>query len=102
MEAKLAEHLGKKDETAEISRTIHKMVTNLKKIDLYYIYGTIEQKRMMISSIFLKKLTYEENTFQTAKTNTAIDIMYQINRKLGSRKKEKGTLSPLNTTTYPQ
>ena len=102
MEAKLAEHLGKKDEAAEISRTIHKVVTNLKKLDLYYLYGTIEQKQMMIGSIFPEKLTYEENTFRTAKVNTEIAIMYQINSELGSCKKEKGdTKSPKSVLVLP-
>ena len=102
LEAKLAEHLGKKDEAAEISRTIHKVVMNLKKLDLYYLYGTIEQKRMMIGSIFPEKLTYEENTFRTAKVNTAIAIMYQINNELETNKKEKGdTKSPKSVLVPP-
>jgi site-specific DNA recombinase len=88
LEAKLSEHLGKKDESAEIQRIIHKAVENLKKLDLLYLYGTIEQKRTLIGSIFPEKLTFEEKAFRTAKPNTAICIIYQINSKLRGQKKD--------------
>ena len=57
----------------------------------------------MIGSIFPEKLTYNENAFRTAKVNTAIAIMYQINSELRSyKKKKKGTLSPLSLLKYTQ
>ncbi len=57
----------------------------------------------MIGSTFPEKLIFENNAFLTAKPNTAIEIIYQINSELeGYKKRKRDTKLPKSGLVHPE
>lgn len=66
------------------------MASSLKKIaniDQRYENGNIEEKRIIISSIFPENLVYDGSNYRTQKINSAIHLIYQNTSKLRGNKK---------------
>src|SRR5690606_22594292 len=61
-------------------------------IDRRYENGNIEEKRLIVSSIFPDFLEFDGTQHRTRRLNSAIALIYQNNNKL--QKKNKGTSLP--------
>ncbi len=81
------------NELAQIGKEIQDLVASaLKKvanIDRRYEKGNIEEKRMIIGSIFPEFLVFDGTQHRTTKINSAITLIYQNTSKL--RAKKNGT-----------
>lgn len=54
---------------------IKKALTTMAMIDEMFKEGTIEQKRKIISSIYPEKMSFEGNTFRTARINSIVGLI---------------------------
>ncbi len=66
------------------------MKTNLKKISNLserYENGTVEEKRIIVSSMFPENLEFNGSKHRTQRLNEAIRLIYQNNNKLQGEKK---------------
>ena len=79
------------NELAQVGTEIKDLVASaLKKvanIDRRYENGNIEEKRIIIGSMFPEFLVFDGTQHRTTKLNSAIPLIYQNNSKLRVKKK---------------
>ena len=54
-------------------------------LDILYNNGTIEEKRKIISSIFLEKLTFDGAHYRTTRINKAANLIYTLEQRLSKK-----------------
>ena len=73
----------------DITPTLSKAVDNLAHLDEIYHTATTIKKCQIIGSIFPEKLTFEGQSFRTARLNEAVRLIYSLDTAF--RQKENGT-----------
>ncbi len=61
----------------------------LSHLDIIYTEANVTRKREIIGSIYPEKLSFDGMTYQTARLNEAVRLIYQINNELGEIKNRK-------------
>lgn len=74
------------DINSEINGLLRKNLRKLIGIDKQYERGNIEEKRIIISSMFPKNLVFDGNRHRTQRLNTALDLIYFKTNKLKGKK----------------
>jgi hypothetical protein len=54
-----------------------------------YEEGTVTQKRQIIGSIYLEKLTFDGSRYQTARLKEAVQLIYTLDKGFGEIKNRK-------------
>jgi len=73
-------------------------INNLLKLDYIYGEGEIERKRIVISSMYPEKLTFDGDRLRTNRVNEAARIIYTLDQGLGQNKKgQSGNISTLSS-----
>lgn len=66
---------------------VDKAISILIRIDVIYKNGTVKDKRAIIGSIFPEKLCFDGSRYRTARTNSVVNYIYQMNNDLQKQKK---------------
>lgn len=74
---------------AEIEKLLTSAIKSIANIDQRYINGDIQEKRLIISSMFPENLEFDGTRHRTLRMNSAVNLIYQTNSKL--RRKKRGT-----------
>ena len=92
LEAMLNEVISKKtDSTNQVEKLIDAAIDVLKVIDTVYFVSSIETKKKIISSTFPEKWVFDGAVHRTGLTNSAAELMRQINKELGNKKSRATT-----------
>lgn len=90
---KLEEQLARDDtpdsNEMSIQRKLNKALDIVQNISKLYIRGEIETKRTLIGSIFPEKLEFDGTQYRTARINSVIATIFQINNELCNKKNRK-------------
>ena len=70
-------------------KLLDKALNNMIRIDVIYKNGTTADKRAIIGSIFTEKLTFDGSQYRTARVNSVVEYIYQINNNLQESKNGK-------------
>ncbi len=93
--SKIDELEKKLNDLADINAEIRDLMTSSLKyvanIDKRYENGDIEEKRMIISSIFPEYLEFDGTRHRTQRINSAVHLIYQSINKLTQKKNESNT-----------
>jgi len=88
LEAKLSEIPINLVEINELEEVLENAISKLTKLDIIYWNSSSEVKRKIIGSMFSEKFTFENLLHRTAKVSFLFQLIYQINKSLGSKKKK--------------
>jgi hypothetical protein len=83
LEAKLT---GFGKTTFDLEACLNKALTNLSRLQMTYIEGNTEEKRIIIGSIYPEKLCFDGLAYRTAQVNEVANLIYLINRRLEAKK----------------
>lgn len=86
LEAKLA---GCSNTEKNIDRLLQKEISNLCSLKSLYESGTVTQKRQIISSIFLEKLTFDGFQYRTLRLNEGVRLIYTLDMGFVEMKNRK-------------
>ena len=75
------------DQNAEISRLLKSELVKVINVYKYYVQGTMEEKRQIISSIFPEKLLFDGERHRTQRINEAAMLVYNREREIRGNKK---------------
>lgn len=75
-----------------IEKLVNKVVKGLSKLDELYINADVADKRRIICYLYPNKLQFDGEIYRTPKSNTVVDLILLINRKLNKNKKGKDVL----------
>ncbi len=90
LEAQLAEQTSINAANAtSIEKMFDKAITTLSKIDVLYTNASISDKRLIISSIYPEKISFDGFNYRTFRLNAAVEFIYQINNNLPQIKNRK-------------
>ena len=73
-------------EQIDIKQLLDKGLDNLLKLDYAYENGDIEKKRLIISSMYPEKLTFDGFVLRTTRINEAVRLIYTLNTDFGHKK----------------
>ena len=73
-------------EQIDIKQLLDKGLANLLKLDYAYESGDIEKKRIIISSMFPEKMTFDGFVLRTTRINEAVRLIYTLNTDFGQNK----------------
>ncbi len=95
--------------TATVSKTKsteplwQQAISNLSKLDVLFKEGTVIRKRIIISSIFSDKSTFDGSQYRITRINEAVELMCLIDKQLKSIKKgTNADISDLSQFVTPQ
>ena len=88
LEAKLSEIPIDLIEIHELEEILDRAISKFTKLDVIYWNSSSEVKRQIIGSMFPEKFTFENLLHRTAKVSFLFQLIYQINRNLGCKKKK--------------
>ena len=75
-----------------IQHKLNKALNLIENVSKVYIQGDVEKKRVLIGSIFPEKLEFDGTRYRTARMNSVVDYIFQINNELHKNKNRKNDL----------
>lgn len=72
--------------TTDIETLLKTAISNISKLDILYVEGSVTQKRKIIGSIFPEKLTFDGFQYRTNRVNEAISLMCLLSKQLEGKK----------------
>lgn len=83
----------------DIEGLLRKAIENLSRLEQLWEEAIAERKRLIIGSIFPEKLVFDGNTFQTARLNEGVRLIYTLNEGFsGNEKGQKTDISALSSS----
>ena len=102
LEAQLADQANQTTSPASIDKLLDKAFNAMIRIDVIYKDATVTDKRAIIGSIYPEKICFDGSQYRTARLNSVIQHIYQINSNLQKQKDGKSeTFSHLSRLVVP-